>query len=147
MRTEHDVAGPDEDDVEVADAGHLRDPAARGVSMIVGCDRATRLDAWTHLCMGMSAAGSMEPLREPVRAIAFLSAQHPAREALRTTFERYRVEAPEHFTYDFEDPVRRPDLTAKYKLRGVQIASHLLKNAPSELLRRTGIDGLFHQVS
>ena len=39
------------------------------------------------------------------------------------------------------------DYQPKYKLCGVQIASHLLKNAPSELLRRTGIDGLFHQVS
>jgi hypothetical protein len=38
------------------------------------------------------------------------------------------------------------DYQMKYKLRGVQIAAHLLENAPGELLRRTGIDGLLYQV-
>ncbi|KIP09815.1 hypothetical protein PHLGIDRAFT_34198 [Phlebiopsis gigantea 11061_1 CR5-6] len=36
------------------------------------------------------------------------------------------------------------DYETKYKLRGVQIVSHLLENAPGELLRRTGIGGLFY---
>ena len=38
------------------------------------------------------------------------------------------------------------DYEVKYKLQGVRLASHLLENAPGELLRRTGIDGLLYQV-
>ena len=38
------------------------------------------------------------------------------------------------------------DYEIKYKLRGVQIVSNLLRNAPGELLRRTGISGLFYSV-
>lgn len=39
------------------------------------------------------------------------------------------------------------DYEIKFKLRGVQIISHLLGNAPPELLRRTGIDALLFSVS
>lgn len=38
------------------------------------------------------------------------------------------------------------DYELKYKLRGVQIVDHLLINVPGELLRRTGISGLFYSV-
>ncbi|WNG18928.1 GldG family protein [Cystobacter fuscus] len=69
----------------------------------------------------------LRSLREPVRAIAFLAPQHPAREALRATFERYRLEAPERFSYSFEDPQRRPDLTQKYSLRGGQTTVVLVR--------------------
>ena len=60
---------------------------------------------------------TLAALRAPVHATGFLPADHPAYEPLRTMFERYRVQAPERFDYDFKDPRRHPDLAAQYQLR------------------------------
>jgi hypothetical protein len=56
-------------------------------------------------------------LREPIHAIGFVPPDHPAYEALQSTFERYHTEAPDRFEYAFKDPRRHPDLAAKYELR------------------------------
>ena len=64
----------------------------------------------------------LHSLREPVRAIAFMPPDHPSREGLSATFERYRAESPSTFDYAFKDPRRYPDLSARYKLREGQVS-------------------------
>ncbi|MFL5356501.1 GldG family protein [Archangium sp.] len=56
-------------------------------------------------------------LAQPVHAIGLIPTDHPAYEALQSTFERYHQEAPERFDYSFKDPHRHPDLASKYELR------------------------------
>ncbi|OJH38287.1 GldG family protein [Cystobacter ferrugineus] len=91
--------------------------------------RNKRWDLTEHKVFTLSpqTVSVLQSLREPVRAIAFLAPEHPAREGLRATFERYRIEAPERFSYSFEDPQRRPDLTRKYSLRGGQTTVVLVR--------------------
>lgn len=55
-------------------------------------------------------------LQEPVRAIAFLPSNHPTYDALQELFARYHAEAPGKFEYTFKDPVRHPELAARYQL-------------------------------
>ncbi|MET0400968.1 MAG: GldG family protein [Cystobacter sp.] len=88
---------------------------------------------------------TLQDLPEPVRAIAFLAPDHPAREALRTTFERYRVEAPERFSYAFEDPLRRPDLTQKYELRGGQTTTVVLVRGQGDKETHTSLNVISEQ--
>lgn len=38
------------------------------------------------------------------------------------------------------------DYEARYKLRGVEIVSEMLRHVPKELLKRTGVDGLIRTV-
>jgi ABC-type uncharacterized transport system involved in gliding motility auxiliary subunit len=63
---------------------------------------------------------TLAALTQPVHVTGFIPPEHPAYEALRTMFERYRVAAPQRFDYDFKDPRRHPDLAAKYQLREEQ---------------------------
>jgi ABC-type uncharacterized transport system involved in gliding motility auxiliary subunit len=60
---------------------------------------------------------TLKGLKQPVHAIGFIPTDHPAHEALQSTFERYHVEAPDVFDYSFKDPHRYPDLAEKYELR------------------------------
>ena len=81
-----------------------------------------RWDLTEHKVFTLSAQtlGTLAGLSEPIQAIAFIPPEHPAYEGLRTTFERYHVEAPERFDYAFKDPRRHPDLAVKYQLRDGQ---------------------------
>jgi ABC-type uncharacterized transport system involved in gliding motility auxiliary subunit len=102
---------------------------ALGAINYIAHARNKRWDLTEHKVFTLSpqTVSVLQSLREPVRAIAFLAPEHPAREGLRVTFERYRIEAPERFSYSFEDPQRRPDLTRKYSLRGGQTTVVLVR--------------------
>ncbi len=56
-------------------------------------------------------------LKEPVQAYGFIPSNHPAYEALESLFERYRRESGGKFGYAFKDPIKHPDLAAKYSLK------------------------------
>lgn len=56
-------------------------------------------------------------LKEKVRAIGFLPPSHPYYDSVQQLFQRYQAEAPEKFEYTFKDPLRHPDLAAKYQLK------------------------------
>ena len=60
---------------------------------------------------------ALDELKEPVRAVAFLSTSHESYEELRDLLGRYHREAPEKFAFSFKDPRKTPDLAAKYQLR------------------------------
>jgi ABC-type uncharacterized transport system involved in gliding motility auxiliary subunit len=102
---------------------------ALGAINYIAHARNKRWDLTEHKVFTLSpqTVSVLQSLREPVRAIAFIAPEHPAREGLRVTFERYRIEAPDHFSYSFEDPQRRPDLTRKYSLRGGQTTVVLVR--------------------
>ena len=60
---------------------------------------------------------TLAALKEPVQALGFIPANHPAYEALDLLFERYRREAGGKFQFAFKDPIKNPDLAAKYRLK------------------------------
>jgi ABC-type uncharacterized transport system involved in gliding motility auxiliary subunit len=60
---------------------------------------------------------TLKGLGEKVTAIGFIPADHPAYEQLETLFRRYHDVAPDKFDFTFKDPMRNPDLAAKYELK------------------------------
>lgn len=64
---------------------------------------------------------TLKGLSEKVTAIGFIPANHPAYEQLETLFRRYHDAAPEKFDYRFRDPMKNPDLAAKYELKQGQV--------------------------
>ncbi|QRK05153.1 GldG family protein [Archangium violaceum] len=78
-----------------------------------------RWDLTEHKVFTLSpqTVSTLHGLTEPVRAIGFIPTDHPAHEALQSTFDRYHLEAPDKFDYSFKDPRRHPDLAKKYELR------------------------------
>jgi ABC-type uncharacterized transport system involved in gliding motility auxiliary subunit len=62
-------------------------------------------------------SGALKDLKEKVKAIGFLASKDPAYEPLENLLRRYADEAPETFEYVFKDPMKHPDLTAKYNVK------------------------------
>ena len=60
---------------------------------------------------------ALKDLKEKVKAIGFLASKDPAYEPLENLLRRYADEAPEKFEYAFKDPMKHPDLTAKYNVK------------------------------
>ncbi|MBM4379982.1 MAG: GldG family protein [Deltaproteobacteria bacterium] len=60
---------------------------------------------------------ALKDLKEKVKAIGFLAAKDPAYEPLENLLQRYADETPERFEYAFKDPMKHPDLTAKYNVK------------------------------
>ncbi len=65
-------------------------------------------------------------LKEPIKAIGFISAKHPAYDPLEQLFHRYHDES-DKFVYEFKDPARNPDLAARYQLKDGQTTVVLVK--------------------
>ncbi len=61
---------------------------------------------------------TMQGLKEPVTALAFVPPDDVLYDALADLLERYHQEAPEKFLYELHDPRKRPDLVQKYALDG-----------------------------
>jgi ABC-type uncharacterized transport system involved in gliding motility auxiliary subunit len=59
---------------------------------------------------------ALAALKEPIEAIAFLPSNHPAYLPLEALFRRYQ-EHSSNFSYAFKDPLRNPDLAARYQVR------------------------------
>ncbi|MBI3185645.1 MAG: GldG family protein [Myxococcales bacterium] len=59
---------------------------------------------------------TLKELKEPMRAIGFLTAGHRDYEAVEDLFKRYAAES-DKFSFEMKDPARSPDLAAKYQLR------------------------------
>lgn len=72
---------------------------------------------------------TLKGLKEPVKAIGFVTSSHPGYDALENLFERYHREAPDKFEYVFKDPKKNPDLAAKYQLKEGQATVVLTKGA------------------
>jgi hypothetical protein len=70
-------------------------------------------------------------LKDRVRAIGFLPPSHSAYDTVEQLFQRYSAEAPEKFEYTFKDPLRHPDLAAKYQLREGQTTIVLVRGEGS----------------
>jgi len=70
---------------------------------------------------------TMAALKEKIRAIGFLPANHPAYDALEDLLRRYRALAPEKFEYSFKDPMKNPDLAQKYSLKEGQTTVVLVR--------------------
>ena len=64
---------------------------------------------------------TLKGLSQKVTAIGFLPASNPAYEQLEMLFRRYHDAAPEKFDYQFRDPMKNPDLAAKYELKQGQV--------------------------
>lgn len=86
---------------------------------------------------------TLENLPSKVRAVGFVATDHPYYGAVEDLFQRYHAEAPDKFEYSFKDPLKHPDLAAKYQLRQGQTTlvlalgegeteSHTRLNAVSE---------------
>lgn len=60
-------------------------------------------------------------LKEKVKVVAFLEANHPAYDAWEAMLQRYQREAPEKFEYTFKDPAKNPDLAKKYEVKAGQM--------------------------
>ena len=76
-----------------------------------GARRSTRLAPQTLL-------DARPALKEPVHAIGFLPADHPAHEALEAIFERYHAEAPDKFELRVQGPAQeRRTWRRKYQLK------------------------------
>ncbi|MFZ5470726.1 MAG: GldG family protein [Myxococcota bacterium] len=69
---------------------------------------------------------TLRALKDPVKAIGFLPADHPAYDTLDELFRRYAAES-ERFVYALKDPLKNPDLAAKYQLREGQTTVVLTK--------------------
>jgi ABC-type uncharacterized transport system involved in gliding motility auxiliary subunit len=69
---------------------------------------------------------TLKDLKEPVTALGFLPAKHPAYDALEGLFRKYAAES-EKFKYEFRDPRKSPDLAAKYQLKEGQTTVVLTK--------------------
>ena len=72
---------------------------------------------------------TLKSLREKVTAIAFIPANHPAYEQLEDIFERYHRQAPDKFDFAFKDPMKNPDLAAKYQLKQGQVTVVLTRGS------------------
>ncbi len=72
-------------------------------------------------------SSTLTGLKEKVRAIGFLPPSHPSYDQVEHLFQRYHAEAPEKFEYSFKDPLRHPDLSAKYQLREGQMTVVLVR--------------------
>lgn len=64
---------------------------------------------------------TLHGLEEKVTAIGFIPANHPAYPQLEAIFRRYHDVAPDKFDYQFKDPMKNPDLAAKYELKQGQV--------------------------
>jgi ABC-type uncharacterized transport system involved in gliding motility auxiliary subunit len=72
---------------------------------------------------------TLKGLKDKVTAIGFLPANHPAYEELEALFQRYHHIAPEKFDYTFKDPMKNPDLAAKYQLKQGEVTVVLTRGA------------------
>lgn len=73
---------------------------------------------------------TLAELRDKVQAIGFIPSNHPAYEALESLFERYRRESAGKFEYAFKDPIKHPDLAAKFSLKEGDATVALIREAP-----------------
>jgi hypothetical protein len=85
------------------------------------------LTAQKLFTLSPQTVGMLRELPEKVRAIGFIPRRHPEYEGLREILERYRAEAPERFEYAFKDPMRNPELAAKYQVREGQTTVVLVR--------------------
>ncbi|MGA9525508.1 MAG: Gldg family protein [Myxococcaceae bacterium] len=67
------------------------------------------------------SVSTIQELKEPVTALAFLPPDHPSYDAVADLLERYHREGLDKFLYQFKDPRKTPDLAQKYALRQGQI--------------------------
>lgn len=76
-------------------------------------------------------------LKEPVRAIGFLTPNHPQYAQMEMLFQRYHAEAPERFDFTFVDPQRNPELAMKYQVRPGQATVVLERGEGANASRTT----------
>lgn len=74
---------------------------------------------------------TVENLRAPVKVIAFV--EGPIPEGVEALFQRY-ARLSEKFTYEFKDPRRAPDLTARFQIRQGQPAAALIEGEQYTML-------------
>ena len=102
-----------------------------GINFIVA-KRGKTWDLTTKKIYSLSpqSVQALKDLKEPVTAIGFLPAKHPAYDALEHLFKKYAAES-DKFRYEFKDPRKSPDLAAKYSLKEAQTTVVLTKDGPA----------------
>lgn len=73
---------------------------------------------------------TLKDLKDPITAIGFLPAKHPAYDALEGLFKKYAQES-DKFRYEFKDPRKDPELAAKHNLKEGQTTVVLTREAAS----------------
>lgn len=84
-------------------------------------------------------------LQEPIHAIAFFPANHPNYNALEAVLKKY-AEASSAFSYDFRDPQKHPDLTAKYQIKKGETPLILTRGETHVSLDLVGEQELTHAI-
>lgn len=85
---------------------------------------------------------ALKALKAPVKALAFLPGGHAARDDFEPFLKKY-ADADERFTFEFKDPLKSPDLVAKYGLRQGQLPLILVQGSGAEeTFTNLGSDGL-----